>query len=96
MFSAFLSRDMTYSCGIFPELDKDLRDGSSGREDMNGGIGLKRIGGKAVNGVKELVQDGGQVNGNGNGDDQEDPLEQAQIAKIRYVVCPSRREPHEL
>jgi hypothetical protein len=25
MFEAFLSRDMTYSCGIFPELDGDLR-----------------------------------------------------------------------
>ncbi|ORY20671.1 Mycolic acid cyclopropane synthetase-domain-containing protein [Naematelia encephala] len=24
MFSSFLSRDMTYSCGIFPELDRDL------------------------------------------------------------------------
>ncbi|WRT64038.1 uncharacterized protein IL334_000965 [Kwoniella shivajii] len=27
MFSSFLSRDMTYSCAIFPELDKDLIDG---------------------------------------------------------------------
>nr|XP_018267085.1 uncharacterized protein I303_01068 [Kwoniella dejecticola CBS 10117]OBR89243.1 hypothetical protein I303_01068 [Kwoniella dejecticola CBS 10117] len=27
MFSSFLSRDMTYSCAIYPELDKDLYDG---------------------------------------------------------------------
>ncbi|TBU29980.1 cyclopropane-fatty-acyl-phospholipid synthase [Dichomitus squalens] len=26
MFMGFLSRDMTYSCAIFPELDSDLRD----------------------------------------------------------------------
>ncbi|WWC66459.1 uncharacterized protein I206_100361 [Kwoniella pini CBS 10737] len=27
MFSSFLSKDMTYSCAIYPELDKDLYDG---------------------------------------------------------------------
>ncbi|WWD18050.1 hypothetical protein CI109_102497 [Kwoniella shandongensis] len=39
MFSSFLSADMTYSCAIFPELDKDLRGSGS----SNGGLGLKRI-----------------------------------------------------
>lgn len=32
MFGAFLSRDMTYSCGIFPELDKDLRVEAVGKK----------------------------------------------------------------
>lgn len=63
---------MTYSCAIFAELDKDLREGRE-REAVNGGIGLKRIGG-----AKSDVQV--------NGDDKEveDELEQAQLTKLRY------------
>lgn len=45
---------MTYSCGIYPELDADLRLGQ----------GYRRLGGR----------------------DGVDELEQAQLAKIRYII----------
>ncbi|WWC99574.1 hypothetical protein V866_006478 [Kwoniella sp. B9012] len=31
MFSSFLSKDMTYSCAIYPDLDKDLYDGTESK-----------------------------------------------------------------
>ncbi|OCF41406.1 hypothetical protein I317_04797 [Kwoniella heveanensis CBS 569] len=41
MFKSFLSRDMTYSCAIFPELDKDLTEGRhQDRPKKKGLIGL--------------------------------------------------------
>jgi cyclopropane-fatty-acyl-phospholipid synthase len=72
MFSAFLSRDMTYSCAIYPELDRDLLE-EDGREAMNGALGLKRI----VNG--SLKKEGPKEK---EGDD----LEEAQIRKLRHII----------
>jgi cyclopropane-fatty-acyl-phospholipid synthase len=69
MFSAFLSRDMTYSCAIFPELDADLAEGVD--ESVNGAIGLTRVGG-AVQKITKTLEGAG-----------DDPLEGAQLAKIR-------------
>ncbi|WVW82181.1 hypothetical protein I302_104187 [Kwoniella bestiolae CBS 10118] len=37
MFSSFLSRDMTYSCAIYPELDKDMYDGTE-QKRREGGV----------------------------------------------------------
>lgn len=72
MFAAFLSRDMTYSCGIFTDLDGDLHDG---RElgAVNGAIGLKKIGSKA---------EGDKSHQHSNGEDK-DELEEAQLRKIQ-------------
>lgn len=72
MFSAFLSRDMTYSCAIYPELDRDLLE-EEGREAMNGALGLKRI----VNG--SLKKDAPK-------EKESDDLEEAQIRKLRHII----------
>lgn len=86
MFAAFLSKDMTYSCGIFPDLDADLREG---RElgAVNGAIGLKRIGGvvKAIKGDKE-VEGKGEAKGDGKGEEVEDELEASQLRKIHHII----------
>jgi cyclopropane fatty-acyl-phospholipid synthase-like methyltransferase len=75
MFSSFLSKDMTYSAAIFPDLDKDLEGGKQEAEGVNGGLGLKRMGAN----LKKL-----QI---ANGDESEvDELEEAQLAKLRYVI----------
>ncbi|GFZ43188.1 hypothetical protein JCM24511_00907 [Saitozyma sp. JCM 24511] len=79
MFSAFLSRDMTYSCAIFPELDADLAEGVD--EGMNGAIGLTRVGGAIHKSTKALEGVGAGPTSGG-----EDPLEQAQLAKIRHII----------
>jgi cyclopropane-fatty-acyl-phospholipid synthase len=72
MFSAFLSRDMTYSCAIYPELDRDLLE-EEGREAINGALGLKRI----VNG--SLKKDVSK-------EKESDDLEEAQIRKLRHII----------
>ena len=72
MFAAFLSRDMTYSCGIFTDLDGDLKDGRDAGA-TNGAIGLKKIGAKKEE--KEVVN--GEI---------KDELEEAQLRKIEYVI----------
>lgn len=71
MFAAFLSRDMTYSCGIFTDLDADLHDGRQ-LGAVNGAIGLKRLGGKKDDQTHEGVN--GEI---------KDELEAAQIRKIQ-------------
>ncbi len=93
MFSAFLSRDMTYSCAIYTELDRDLRvreagegEGRESTEQMNGGMGLKRI----VNGTfgrREEGEDRDKVKKDKAGKDgageEVDELEEAQLRKLR-------------
>lgn len=80
MFESFLSRDMTYSCGIFTDLDGDLKDNSN-IGAVNGGIGLKRLGNKfeGVNGHSDKQ----------HGIDEKDELEEAQLRKIRSVSAHS-------
>ncbi|KAK8865770.1 hypothetical protein IAR55_000917 [Kwoniella newhampshirensis] len=84
MFSSFLSADMTYSCAIFPELDKDLRERTelAETEGVNGGIGLKRIGADGGFGGKQV----GETTKIGNGEDELDELEEAQLAKLRHII----------
>ena len=77
MFSSFLSKDMTYSCAIFPELDADFKhERQGGLGDLNGGIGLKRI-----TGERPFTPES-----QGHRDKEEtDELYEAQIAKLRLV-----------
>ena len=72
MFSAFLSRDMTYSCGVFPDLDADLNVQRGELGAVNGGFGLISI--KAGE-----EADGRTAETNG---DVKDELEEAQMRKI--------------
>jgi cyclopropane-fatty-acyl-phospholipid synthase len=85
MFAQFLSADMTYSCGIFRDLDADLR----------------KINGQSANGrkSKSIKANGESRKGNGystasastsdtDGDEGStvvdvDELEEAQLAKLR-------------
>ncbi|KAJ3733331.1 CFS1-like protein [Lentinula guzmanii] len=61
MFAGFLSKDMTYSCAIFEDLDGDLKvsNGLNGPIDeevgrWSGGHGLKKVGNKFTKGVPLL------------------------------------------
>ena len=86
MFSAFLSRDMTYSCAIYPELDRDLLE-EEGREAMNGAFGLKRIvNGSIKNQAQAKEAKGANGNGNGHRDSEVDDLEEAQLRKLRHII----------
>jgi cyclopropane-fatty-acyl-phospholipid synthase len=89
MFSAFLSKDMTYSCGIFKDLDGDLLRGAEEVGETNGGLGLMKFG----KGAKNSRKASGKANGNhgkahedqAEDDADIDELEEAQLRKIRYV-----------
>jgi cyclopropane-fatty-acyl-phospholipid synthase len=89
MFSAFLSKDMTYSCGIFKDLDGDLLRGAEEVGETNGGLGLMKFG----KGAKSSRKANGKANGNhGKAHEEQaeddadiDELEEAQLRKIRYV-----------
>lgn len=71
MFASFLSKDMTYSSAIFPELDSDLND---------------------IAPPRRWTSDAGNVSSASSiaptytQDDDEDPLEQAQLAKLRHII----------
>ncbi|WVR05790.1 hypothetical protein IAU60_002815 [Kwoniella sp. DSM 27419] len=54
MFKAFLSKDMTYSCAIFPELDKDLSHGR--QEERRAILGAKAPGEEAEEAGDELEE----------------------------------------
>ncbi|KAJ3904461.1 CFS1-like protein [Lentinula edodes] len=56
MFAGFLSKDMTYSCAIFEDLDGDLKGGEPGelKGRWNGGHGLKKLTNGTTNGVPLL------------------------------------------
>lgn len=85
MFSAFLSKDMTYSCGIFKDLDGDLkRLGEVG--EMNGGLGLIKFGGKGQKAKPKANGNHGTANSEEHTSASDiDELEEAQLAKLRYV-----------
>ena len=94
MFSAFLSPDMTYSCGIFPSLDADLLSPHPDptRLKIVGSDNLERFGpntngkpNKKTSGKKAGGEAGGLENGWKNGEGK-DELEEAQMAKLRYII----------
>ena len=84
MFSAFLSKDMTYSCGIFKDLDGDLlRIEEVG--ETNGALGLMKFG-KNAKGAKKAIKSNGNHGKEADEETEEvDELEEAQLRKIRYV-----------
>ncbi|KAF5382311.1 hypothetical protein D9757_008471 [Collybiopsis confluens] len=79
MFAGFLSKDMTYSCAIFEDLDGDLKDGNGiDRGHWSGGHGLHRLGHQPteVTAATRLI----------NEDTTTDALESAQYRKLRYII----------
>lgn len=82
MFSSFLSKDMTYSCAIFKDLDGDLKRMEEIGE-VNGALGLIKFG-KAGKGKTLTNGDHGPAHGSAS-EAQEgiDELEEAQLAKLR-------------
>ncbi|KAH0586547.1 hypothetical protein H2248_007773 [Termitomyces sp. 'cryptogamus'] len=92
MFSGFLSRDMTYSCAIFKDLDGDIKDGPP-----------ISLGGRTL--VLESSQPTHKkfngVNGHGHKTNKslpptQDELHEAQIRKLKHIIqkaqiCPGHR-----
>lgn len=78
MFAQFLSADMTYSCGIFRDLDGDIRqlDGQMKGIKVNGD-------GKRVNGLSSGNLS--ETDGEGSTVVEVDELEEAQLTKLRCV-----------
>ncbi|KAL7417892.1 S-adenosyl-L-methionine-dependent methyltransferase [Mrakia frigida] len=94
MFSAFLSPDMTYSCGIFPSLDADLAP-SPFQSKIAGSDNLERFDrdGRRIHASPSTPppeeKKGGRVGGIDNGwrnGEGKDELEEAQFAKLRYII----------
>ncbi|KAH7340623.1 CFS1-like protein [Rhizoctonia solani] len=83
MFEAFLSRDMTYSCAIFPTLDADMTHIEKGERLLDNGVVVRGLG-------------NGDIHTIGAGDsvlidkmslsDDEDELYQAQLIKLEHLV----------
>lgn len=72
MFEAFLSRDMTYSCAIFPTLDADVASDEKGEILLENGVVLKGLG----NGDPNILV----------GSEGEDELYEAQMIKLQHLV----------
>ncbi|KAJ7600817.1 CFS1-like protein [Mycena floridula] len=82
MFEGFLSKDMTYSCAIFKDLDGDLENGVD-RGEWSGGHGLKRLGAAAASSSSRgppVSQD-------------EDQLYDAQIRKLNHIIKKAKIQP---
>jgi len=79
-FSGFLSKDMTYSCAIFADLDGDMKDGVTDRGEWSGGQGLKRI---------DAQPHSGAVSSSFAPSDApplEDELHEAQLRKLNHII----------
>ncbi|KAF9071211.1 S-adenosyl-L-methionine-dependent methyltransferase [Rhodocollybia butyracea] len=78
MFAGFLSKDMTYSCAIFDDLDGDLKDDKAGldRAQWSGGAGLQRLGQSIP-----LSNQAHTLTG-----DETDVLESAQFRKLHHII----------
>ncbi|KAL0069874.1 hypothetical protein AAF712_003144 [Marasmius tenuissimus] len=76
----FLSKDMTYSCAIFDDLDGDLRDGGLGA--WSGGEGLQRLG----QSQEEFEHARPHLS-----DDKE--LYDAQIRKLNHILLKAKVQP---
>ncbi|KAF8610373.1 CFS1-like protein [Ceratobasidium sp. AG-I] len=72
MFEAFLSRDMTYSCAIFPTLDADIASDEKGEMLLENGVVIKGLG-------------NGEA-GPSIGSEGEDELYEAQMIKLQHIV----------
>ncbi|KAJ1310032.1 hypothetical protein OPQ81_006785 [Rhizoctonia solani] len=83
MFQAFLSRDMTYSCAIFPTLDADVAQEEKGERLLRNGVVVRGLGNGDIYtiGVEE-----GTPADNLSLPDEEDELYQAQMIKLQHLV----------
>ncbi|KAE9405689.1 CFS1-like protein [Gymnopus androsaceus JB14] len=77
MFAGFLSKDMTYSCAIFEDLDGDLKDGFD-RGQWSGGHGLHRLGQGSQPSSQSLTLPQNDIDS--------DPLEVAQLRKLHHII----------
>lgn len=83
MFSSFLSKDMTYSCAIFKDLDGDLKRIEEVGE-TNGALGLIKFGKSQKSKSKPKSNgDHGVHSETKDGSEGVDELEDAQMAKLR-------------
>lgn len=82
IIAGFLSKDMTYSCGIFEELDADIRHGTDGRGKWSGGHGLTRFGPRTLTGQVEPTPTAPATAG--------DELYDAQIRKLNHIIKKAR------
>ncbi|KAJ3917464.1 CFS1-like protein [Lentinula edodes] len=87
MFAGFLSKDMTYSCAIFEDLDGDLKGGEQGelKGRWNGGHGLKKLTNGMTNGVPFP-----EPNVAAELPSSSDPLEDAQYRKLHHIIRKAR------
>lgn len=75
---------MTYSCGIFKDLDGDLLKAQEIGE-TNGGLGLMKFGKSAKNGRQANGNHAKVTEEQSESDGEVDELEEAQLRKIRYA-----------
>ncbi|TRM60495.1 CFS1-like protein [Schizophyllum amplum] len=79
MFAGFLSKDMTYSCGIFADLDGDLKKDCSGEDS-------KRLVQSSPS-TSSKSSSGSSTPAKIQGDDEEvDELYEAQIRKLDHII----------
>ncbi|KAH7870932.1 S-adenosyl-L-methionine-dependent methyltransferase [Lentinula edodes] len=94
MFAGFLSKDMTYSCAIFEDLDGDLKGGEPGelKGRWNGGHGLKKLTNGTTNGVPLLSMPSPASKKTGLAElpSFSDPLEDAQYRKLHHIIRKAR------
>ncbi|KEP53013.1 cyclopropane-fatty-acyl-phospholipid synthase [Rhizoctonia solani 123E] len=82
MFEAFLSRDMTYSCAIFPQLDADMAHVKKGERLLKNGVVIRGIGNGDISSIG--AEDG--IPAKQLSCDEEDELYQAQMIKLEHLV----------
>ncbi|KAJ3926629.1 MAG: CFS1-like protein [Lentinula lateritia] len=89
MFAGFLSKDMTYSCAIFEDLDGDLKGGEQGelKGRWNGGHGLKKLT-NGMNGTEPSTSP--EPNVAAELPSSSDPLEDAQYRKLHHIIRKAR------
>ncbi|ELU43980.1 CFS1-like protein [Rhizoctonia solani AG-1 IA] len=83
MFEAFLSRDMTYSCAIFPTLDADMAIVEKGERLLENGVVVKGLGNGDFHGIGV---DTDIPTNKLTLPDEEDQLYQAQMIKLEHLV----------
>ncbi|CUA75126.1 cyclopropane-fatty-acyl-phospholipid synthase [Rhizoctonia solani] len=77
MFEAFLSRDMTYSCAIFPTLDADTAHTKKGERLLKNGVIVRGLGNGDVHSIGTDADTPAE---------DEDELYQAQMIKLEHLV----------
>ncbi|KAF7985573.1 hypothetical protein HWV62_3849 [Athelia sp. TMB] len=91
MFAGFLSEDMTYSCGIFADLDGDMKGGAASRSAWSGGQGLKRIGPQPPSdSTSNAATDSGPAPAAPT-----DELHDAQIRKLTHIITKLKVRPNQ-